>query len=114
MKILYVDELCANATLQAIGICTIAILIRCSFRVAELSRGFGGSIANNEVLFMVLDGMMMAIVIILLTVAHPGIILGPMWKAGGFRLRKSRAGKNREETGPAEAVGSWIPGSQEK
>ena len=82
--------------------------------MAELSRGFGGSLANNEVLFMILDGMMMAIVIILLTLAHPGIILGPMWKAGGFRLRKSRAGKSREETGPAEEVDSWGPGSQGK
>ena len=108
------NKLSANATPPAIGICTIAILIRCSFRVAELSRGFGGSIANNEVLFMILDGMMMAIVIILLTVAHPGMILGPMWKAGGFRLRRSRAVKNREEIELTEDVGSWGPGSQEK
>jgi hypothetical protein len=90
----------------AIGICTIAILIRCSFRVAELSKGFNGSIANNEVEFMVLDGMLMSIVIILLTVAHPGIILGPMWQAGGFHLRKSKADKTSEKEGSAQEVGS--------
>lgn len=92
--------------LWSIGICTIAILIRCSFRVAELSKGFNGSIANNEVEFMVLDGMLMSIVIILLTVAHPGIILGPMWQAGGFHLRKSKADKTSEKEGSAQEVGS--------
>lgn len=35
---------------------------------------------------MILDGAMMAIVVILLTAAHPGIVLGPMWQAGNFRL----------------------------
>lgn len=90
--------------LWSIGICTIAILIRCSFRVAELSKGFNGSIANNEVEFMILDGMLMCIVIILLNVAHPGIILGPMWQAGGFHLRKSRAAMSKE-AGRAEEIG---------
>lgn len=35
---------------------------------------------------MVLDGAMMATVIILLTVAHPGLVLGAMWQAGKFKL----------------------------
>jgi len=82
----------------AIAISTVAILIRCSFRVAELSGGFGGSLANNQVSFMLLDGAMMATVIILLTTAHPGLTLGSMWQAGGFRL--GRAKKER----PTEAV----------
>lgn len=92
--------------LTAIGICTFAILIRCSYRVAELSKGFNGSIANNEVEFMILDGMLMSITIILLTVAHPGLILGPMWQAGGFHLRKSQ-GKVMEKEGSAQEVRSF-------
>lgn len=71
----------------ALAISTVAILIRCSFRVAELSGGFSGSLANNQVSFMILDGAMMATVIILLTAAHPGWVLGAMWQAGNFRLR---------------------------
>jgi hypothetical protein len=82
----------------AIAISTVAILIRCSFRVAELSGGFGGSLANNQISFMVLDGAMMATVIILLTAAHPGLILGSMWQDGGFRLGRAKKGR------PAEAV----------
>jgi hypothetical protein len=72
--------------------------------VAELSKGFNGTIANNEVEFMILDGMMMSIVIILLTVAHPGFILGPMWQAGGFSLRKSKAKTTEKEGGTQEVA----------
>ena len=80
--------------------------------MAELSKGFNGDIANNEVEFMILDGALMSIVIILLTIAHPGIILGPMWQAGGFRLRRSKAAA--EKGGVAEEVGTWGPGGQQK
>lgn len=82
----------------ALAISTVAILIRCSFRVAELSGGFGGSLANNQVSFMILDGAMMAIAVILLTTAHPGWTLGPMWQAGNFRLGRAK------KTNRAEAV----------
>jgi hypothetical protein len=58
--------------------------------VAELSGGFGGSLANNQVSFMILDGAMMATVVILLTIAHPGWVLGPMWQAGNFRLGRAK------------------------
>jgi hypothetical protein len=74
----------------ALAISTVAILIRCSFRVAELKGGFGGSLANNEVSFMVLDGAMMAAVVILLTTFHPGFVLGTMWQAGNFRLGRAK------------------------
>ena len=74
----------------ALAIATVAILIRCSFRVAELSKGFGSSIANNEVEFMVLDGAMMSIVVIVLTLGHPGPALGHMWRQGNFKLCGAR------------------------
>jgi hypothetical protein len=60
--------------LLALGLATILILIRSSFRVAELSEGFGSSLANNQVTFMVLEGGMVASAIILLTVLHPGLV----------------------------------------
>lgn len=74
----------------ALAMSTVAILIRCSFRVAELSGGFGGSLANNQVSFMILDGAMMAVVIILLTTAHPGLTIGSMWQTGNFRLGRAK------------------------
>lgn len=76
--------------LFAIGASTLLILVRCCFRVAELSKGFKSSLANNEVMFMVLDGLAMSLVVILLTLAHPGMVFGQeLWEAGAFKnLRK--------------------------
>lgn len=81
--------------LYALAISTVAILIRCSFRVAELSGGFNGSLANNQTSFMILEGAMMSIVIILLSTAHPGFVLREMWHAGGFRLRRAKKGSEQ-------------------
>lgn len=74
-----------------IGITTI--LIRCSFRVAELSEGFKGELANNEVLYMIFEAVMMAICVLVLTVGHPGLTLGSYWNTGKFHWRQNR---NRE------------------
>ena len=63
----------------ALIIATIAIFIRSCFRVAELKGGFDGKLANQEVTFMILEGAMVAIASIALTVAHPGLIFGPFW-----------------------------------
>lgn len=55
------------------------ILIRSSYRVAELTGGFHGKLWNSEVHFMVLDGSMVAIASILLTVFHPGLAFHGRW-----------------------------------
>ncbi|OQU96178.1 hypothetical protein CLAIMM_02292 [Cladophialophora immunda] len=82
--------------LLAIVIATVAILIRCSFRVAELSKGFGSDLANDQAMFMVLDGMMMALAVLALSIGHPGPALGVMWAQGGFKLRGSRRSKKTQ------------------
>ena len=83
----------------AVAVATVAILIRCCFRVAELHEGYAGSIANNEVLYMVLEGAMMIIAVGALTVGHPGRALGPVWQANSFhfRVRKTAAESTIEE-----------------
>lgn len=62
------------------------IFIRSCFRVAELQGGFGGALANQEVTFMILEGAMIIIASIALTVMHPGTIFKEAWK-----LDKARA-----------------------
>ncbi|KIW77111.1 hypothetical protein Z517_09557 [Fonsecaea pedrosoi CBS 271.37] len=85
--------------LSAIAISTLAILIRCSFRVAELSKGFSSALANDEVKFMVLDGAMMALAVSVLCIGHPGPALGIMWAQGGFRLCRGRGrGSKKHKT----------------
>lgn len=67
----------------ALGLATLTIFIRSCFRVAELSQGFNGKLANDQVTFMVLEGMMVSIACIALTVAHPGLIFGKSWGLSG-------------------------------
>jgi len=79
--------------LLAIGLSSVLILERCTFRVAELSRGFDGDIAQNQALFMVLDGAAMIVVVLLLTTAHPGLTMSSgIWAAGAFRRLKNVGG----------------------
>ncbi len=77
----------------AVAVADITILIRCCYRVAELSGGFNGALANNQTTFMVLEGAMIAIAVLALTVGHPGPAFGSMWQTAGFHLRKSKGEK---------------------
>lgn len=52
---------------------TLDIFIRSCFCVAGLSGDFHGLLANNQVSFMVLEGGMVAIACLTLTVLHPGV-----------------------------------------
>jgi hypothetical protein len=52
---------------------TLTITIRSCFRVAELSGGFRGSLANNKSTFMVLEGAMIGVASLCMTSLHPGI-----------------------------------------
>lgn len=62
--------------LIALCLSGVFIFIRSVFRCAELSDGFNGALANNEVTFMVLEGAMIILASGLLTVFHPGLVMG--------------------------------------
>lgn len=69
-----------RAFLVSQGLATICIYIRSIFRVAELSGGFNGYLANNEVTFMVLEGAMISIAAICLSIfGHPGVGFQGQW-----------------------------------
>ncbi|KAL4973819.1 sphingoid long-chain base transporter [Aspergillus desertorum] len=62
------------------GLATICIYIRSVFRVAELSGGFGGHLANDEVTFMILEGAMVSVAAMALsTWGHPGVGFQGRW-----------------------------------
>ncbi|KAJ5322604.1 RTA1 like protein [Penicillium brevicompactum] len=67
---------------------TITIFIRSFFRVLELNGGFESSLANNEPVLMVLDGAMVSIACLWLTILHPGVAIGRRWNTV-----KSRSGQ---------------------
>ena len=86
--------------LVGLALATFCTFTRSCFRIAELSQGFSGPLANNEVTFMVsypprlrayvcswgeyqvLEGAMMIIATGSLTLLHPGLCFQGHWKAG--------------------------------
>lgn len=84
----------------------MCIFTRSVFRVAELSNGFAGDLAQNEVSFMVLDGAMVAIASCALTIMHPGIGFHGRWADASFPFRIRKQGVESEMTTPTERSGS--------
>lgn len=78
-----------------LGIATIGIFIRSVFRVAELSDGFHGKLANQEVTFMILEGAMIIIAVSAVTVMHPYFAFEGAWAEAAWSLR----GKKGVEAG---------------
>lgn len=58
----------------------LTIFIRSIFRVAELQGGFQSALANDEVDLMILESAMISIAVICMTVAHPSICIGRVWR----------------------------------
>ncbi len=74
----------------ALGAAVVLIFIRSVYRVAELQQGFDGPIANNELSFMILEGPMIFLAVLAMTVLHPGIAFGGKWRSAGWSIKKSR------------------------
>ncbi|KAK9240692.1 RTA1 like protein-domain-containing protein [Lipomyces kononenkoae] len=72
--------------LWGLATATLTILIRSCFRVAELSGGFHGPLANNQPTFMVLEGGMVSIASLCLTILHPGIGFRGTWRDANFNF----------------------------
>ena len=62
----------------SIFVAFLTIFIRCVFRIAEMAKGWGNPIMQSETDFIVLDGVMVTIAVLCLTIFHPGIFFTPM------------------------------------
>ncbi|KAF7587444.1 hypothetical protein BBP40_007215 [Aspergillus hancockii] len=58
----------------------VTVLIRCIYRIPEMAGGWGNPLMQKEDEFLVLDGMMVALAVLALTVFHPGLFLPSMRK----------------------------------
>lgn len=67
-------------------IATAALFVRTVFRSVELSGGFSGKLANNQAQFIVLDGVMVLLATIGLTVFHPGYAFQGRWNDCRFKF----------------------------
>jgi hypothetical protein len=84
-----------NAFLISLAVATLCIFIRSVYRCAELAGGFDGALfTSDEALFMVLEGAMIAIATILLTVFHPALCFQGAWDEANFKFRSK---KNAQE-----------------
>jgi hypothetical protein len=91
----------------ALGFATLTILIRCIYRLPEMAGGWGNPRMRNETEFLILDGMMIALASIALTVAHPGLLFPPMRKekkVGGERRKKGWFGRKKNTNTEGEVV----------
>jgi RTA1 like protein len=71
----------------ALALATFTIFIRSVYRVAELEGGFDSVIANNKTAFIILEGPMIVIATVALTLFHPGYCFNGNWDNAGFSLR---------------------------
>jgi len=97
----------------ALAAATVFILIRSAYRLAELQEGFDGKLANNEVLFMILEGPMIILACLGISAFHPGLAMRGLWSMKGFTRG---AGAGAEKLMMVSASGSAVhsrAGSQE-
>jgi hypothetical protein len=85
-----------KAFLASLLLATVAILARSIFRAAELWAGFEGELWNSETDFLVLDGAMIALAVLLLSALHPGLAFGGQWHAANWSLRSGKEKKSSE------------------
>lgn len=67
-----ISDISSQTSHTGLTLATVCVFTRSVFRAAELSGGFAGHLANNEVSFMILDGAMIMIACGALTLLHPG------------------------------------------
>jgi hypothetical protein len=82
----------------------LGIFIRCIYRIPELTGGWGSELMRNETDFIVLEGVMIVMSVLVLTVFHPGLC----FPALGNTIGKNRAGreKSMDATSDVEMVSS--------
>ncbi|KAH6654763.1 RTA1 like protein-domain-containing protein [Truncatella angustata] len=96
--------------LCSLFIATTLLFIRTVFRSVELSEGFSGKLANNEVQFMILDGVMVILATMCITVWHPGYGFQKRWNDARFRFRTPKAIGDQED--PQSIVAGGSEGSE--
>ncbi|KAL4914838.1 RTA1 like protein-domain-containing protein [Aspergillus aurantiobrunneus] len=85
-----------RASLWSLVIATVVIIVRSVYRCAELSQGFDGHLANDEVTFMILEATMIAIAVICLTAFHPGAVWRGQWNQAVWSTRGKGGGEYKK------------------
>ena len=100
-------------TNSALGIATIAIITRSIFRAIELSDGFSGEMANNEVLYMILEPPMISLAVIALTLCHPGVCFQGTWSSVKSIYKDGREKLPLKEFSDVETVNTLVASQED-
>ena len=85
--------------LYGLILATLLIFTRSVFRCAELSGGFNGSLANQQITFMILEGCLIIMASTVLTVLHPGLVIGREAWQGASWDAEAKAAKAAKKAG---------------
>lgn len=71
--------------------------------------GLDSDLANDEVAFLVLEGAMVAIAVILLSISHPGVAFQGLWGKADFQLvnRRLQRTDSRQVIGDETELSSY-------
>ncbi|KFY45245.1 hypothetical protein V494_01063 [Pseudogymnoascus sp. VKM F-4513 (FW-928)] len=76
-----------TAFLWSLGSATVLILIRSIYRVAEMAGGYDGKLMKDEITFLVFEGILIVVAVLLLLVFHPGAVMDGF--GGAVKSRRS-------------------------
>jgi hypothetical protein len=81
----------------------LGIFIRCVYRIPELTGGWRSELMRNETDFIILEGVMIVISVLVLTVFHPGYCFPALGNTIG---KKSKAGREKslDKTSDVEMI----------
>lgn len=71
-------------------VATLFIYIRCAYRVAELSQGWQGHLITHEAYVMTLDAALVFLACLVVTIAHPSILMRPQNKISLLDMKRQR------------------------
>ena len=83
-----------RAFLCALALATLLIFTRCVYRVAELSEGWDGPLMSNEPLFIVLEGVVIVVSVIVLNIFNPGYCFKEGYEKGEYLLQAKTPGEH--------------------
>lgn len=88
----------------AVFVAMVFVFTRCIYRVIELQEGFDGSLANDEVAFMILEGPMIIIAMTLVLIWHPGVAFQGRWSDAAWKINgRDETFENVAEKRPSES-----------
>jgi len=87
----------------AIIVAYLGIFIRCVYRIPELTGGWRSELMRNETEFIILEGVMIVLSVLALTIFHPGFCFPALGNTIGKKSRASR-GKSVDEASDVEMM----------